>query len=154
MRFIGVVLVVVFFAWCAYFFYRAYEAEQRADPTVTNSEEHQLAVREAVAEARRLRFLEYGAAAVLMPTIGYILAMFRFPRPSWLRNLLAAFAAFLVVFMLFSLWMEAVFQRMRPGYTLPISVMPTVIMWAIAGILSTIAVLLVAERVHVWRVTK
>jgi hypothetical protein len=145
---------MVLMAVCAFFLYAEYEGGKRIPPEVQRDPNYILGVEEAVADARSVRFLEFIAAVFFFAVVGVVMAHYRFPRLSWVRNLLAAFTAFLLTFVIFAMKMEGVFRSKMPASSMPFSALETAIVWAAFGVIGAIVFCFILERLHVWRVDR
>jgi hypothetical protein len=132
------------------FVYQAIVHGKNVPADVQNSPDYTIALR----SAERIRFIELGIAALIFPLVALALAFAKLPRVSWLRNILAGLAAFLVVFVVFARYMEGSFQNTFPTAPLPLTALQTAGTYAFGGIALVWFVFFVAERFHAWRVAK
>ena len=149
-RIIFVFLFIVLVAALSIFVYQAIVNGKNVPADVQNSPDYTIALR----SAERVRFMELLVAAVLFPLAAFALAVAKLPRTSWLRNILAALAVFLIVFVAFAKYMESAFQNTFPTAPLPLTALQTAGTYAVAGILLVASVFLITERLHAWRVAK
>jgi len=147
----GFIFFAIFFVLIlGWFVYKSFRDSGNLSSDIVNSPDYTIALR----NAERIRFLELGAAAVLFPGIVLLASMYRLPRLSWLRTLLAAAMAFLGLFVVCSLLMETTFQQTFPGAPLPLSALLTIALFGGSGILFSGTVFFAIERIHVWKVAR
>lgn len=154
MKALVLIVLLAIVAFCLYHMYSEYRNSQHIPPEIRSSDDYKLAVSEAVADARRVRSLELGGAAIIFTLIGFAMAALKL-RPGWSRSLGAAFVAWLATFVIFAMNMENIFHNSNErvqGTSMPFAAYETAIEYAAVGVVLTFAGYFIIERIHVSRV--
>jgi hypothetical protein len=106
----------------------------------------------AVGDVSRAVIAEPVVCFIVLPPVVWLLALVGFfPRSSLIRNVLAAALVLLLVFSLFTVFMDGSLKNRDASYALPPSLLFSSLMWALVGVSVTAVLWFGIERWYVSR---